>query len=289
MTKRVFSFLDCVGRVSSTFDVILVEGHRIEVEPAHGITALHLLAGMGADNWIREYIGRGHPPENATACPTSCSECTAVELEQKRLLMDTTMSWERAGTSLRDARGRTPLWYAAQQGNTSTVGILIDLHRELLNEGDGWGDTPLSVAIVDAREDTALGMLEEPTISWRDHRNRYRQTYLHMAVEVGSEAVVDRLLELDANLSRNGAQRYKTPFTSARNDEEETPLLVAAGHGYLGIVKKLLAHSDGHELNVSDTQGRTPGHRAANSGEVEVLRHLAMQDGFEASSCDGTG
>lgn len=168
-------------------------------------------------------------------------------------------------------------------------GILIDLHRQSLNQGDSCGQTPLAVAINYAHPDTALKIVTEPNISWKNYRDRLGQTYLHTAVQLGCEAVVDRLLKLDADLPRDKGQSYNTLFTCVHDNTGKTPLLLAAQRGHLGIVKQLLAHSGGRELNVADNAGRTPAHQAARFGQVEVLRHLATQKGFEAGASDKKG
>ncbi|KAK4944340.1 hypothetical protein LTR10_016226 [Elasticomyces elasticus] len=285
-TKQVMSFLDCPGRISCAFDAYFGRSSS-----AHGITALHLLARMGADSWIREYINRRHPPVSDVAFPRSCPKCTGLELEQKQLLMGTNMPWERTATSLRDSEGRTSIRHAAFRGNTSTVGILIDLHSQLVNEADASGLTPLLSAIYGAHEHTALRILEEPAVSWKETReNILQRTALHVAANRGCESVVDRLLELDADIPRNEAESHKALLTSVQDPNGVTPLCFAAANGHLSIVKKLLAYSGGRELNVATHVWRcTPGLCAAKFGRLEVLRHLAVQEAFKTDVCDRDG
>ncbi|KIV86312.1 hypothetical protein PV11_01930 [Exophiala sideris] len=283
---RVLSFLDCPGRIACAFDVYF--GGSLF---AHGITALHLLARMGADSWIMEYISRGHPLDSGVAFPRSCSKCTNSELEQKRLLMGTTMPWERAATSLRDDDGRTPIWHAAVRGNTSTIELLINRHGKLVNVADANGRTPLLSTIYADHEDTALKILEEPTVLWKETRENFRQrTALHVAALRGRESVVDRLLELDADIPRNEAESHEALLTSVQDENGVTPLCFAAASGHLGIVKRLLAYSGGRELNVATHVWRcTPGLWAAKFGRLDVLRHLAVQEAFKANVCDRDG
>lgn len=104
-----------------------------------------------------------------------------------------------------------------------------------------------------------------------------RGSALHQAAKYGHSAMVELLLQ-HPNLE-----------VSVQNSWGETPLLCAAGTGKLDIVKMLLARSGGVDINTPDREGQVPLHKAAQSGNWELMRYLLDQEHIQPGLCDHSG
>ncbi|OAG39602.1 hypothetical protein AYO21_06246 [Fonsecaea monophora] len=285
LRQRAFSFLDNTGRVTATLRLSHLHSANV-----HGLCALHLLAFIGSNDWITDYISRGPQTHQNERVNGVCLECRESAAEFRRRLGDDKTSWVTLLTSWRGSSQRTPLWYAIDQRHVSTANLLIDLNNGILNDLDDHGLPPLSFALQSRLEAVPLRILAEPeAISWYQHRGSVYETYLHYAALCGDEAVVDRLLELISALDSSEARNIAISYTTAQNKWGGTALSHAARLGCLGIVKKLLAYSGGRELNVADKEGCTPLHAAASVGSLEVVQYLMGQRGIQADVCDRYG
>jgi ankyrin repeat protein len=62
----------------------------------------------------------------------------------------------------------------------------------------------------------------------------------------------------------------------SEDDKGRTPLSYAAEYGYLEIVKMLLSHPDGVDLEAKDLEGRTSLSYALEHGHHEVVELLTL-------------
>jgi ankyrin repeat protein/beta-lactamase regulating signal transducer with metallopeptidase domain len=100
------------------------------------------------------------------------------------------------------------------------------------------------------------------------------QTALHLAARHGHKAVVELLLDRDADVH---AQRKRWPQLGA------TPLHEAAKHGHKEIVEVLLAN--GSEVNERDGSRWTALHYAARNGHKEIVKVL-LTNGADVNARD---
>ncbi|MBD0391720.1 ankyrin repeat domain-containing protein [Wolbachia endosymbiont of Pentalonia nigronervosa] len=101
--------------------------------------------------------------------------------------------------------------------------------------------------------------------------NRYGETPLHIAVEIGYENIVKILL-------KNGAD------VNAVDKNSVTPLHLAARGGYVEVVENLLL--EGANINAVDSEyGATPLHIAAESGYINILGIL-LKKGADINAID---
>ena len=157
---------------------------------------------------------------------------------------------------------RTPLSYAAGSGHDLVTKFLLEKGAELETKTET-GRTPLSIAATLGNEAVVTLLLEKgaelETRSWTG------DTPLSYAAFYGNEAVVTLLLEKGAKLE-------------TRSWTGDTPLSHAAGNGHDLVIKFLL--EKGAELETKSKTGRTPLSYAAGNGYDLVIKFL-LEKGAE--------
>ncbi|RGP78881.1 ankyrin repeat-containing [Fusarium longipes] len=191
----------------------------------------------------------------------------------------------------KDKFGRTPLGWAAHNGHTETVRLLIEANAKI-NTKDKRGRTPLSMVVRNYKRVTGrLLHLEETCAGAEDEAS---QTPLILASESGHYAVAKLLLEsksIDVNTesqdgwttltwaAKNGHDSLVKLLldtgkidVNQRTRDDWTPLLLAASKGHYAVVKLLLdrrAH-----INAKDTDGWTALLFATSNGHDAVVELL---------------
>lgn len=117
--------------------------------------------------------------------------------------------------------------------------------------------------------------------------------FLLRAAADGNLDDIERLLAYGADIEQQGAMGMRALHyaakannvgtviallggkadANAKDDNESTPLHIAAIEGHLQIVKLLLAHG-GATIEASDNNGRTALHHAVMSSSVEIVKEL---------------
>merc|ERR1712232_882192 len=138
-----------------------------------------------------------------------------------------------------------------------------------------------------------------------DLEDRFKMTPLDLALEAGSELVVDLLLRSAADPNRGnlcrGLQQTSLHQASDRGNEEfiklllkhrgnanlagkqgMTPLHLAARKKHIEAVQVLL--NSGAEVSLLDKSGFTPGHYAVSNGSSDLADALSMAD--DVQLCD---
>ncbi|KAK4082913.1 uncharacterized protein Triagg1_1803 [Trichoderma aggressivum f. europaeum] len=125
--------------------------------------------------------------------------------------------------NIKTGSGRTPLSWAAGNGQEPTVKLLLDKKADI-DSRDHSGRTPLSWAAGNGQESTARLLLRKNAAI--DSRDDFRRTPLSWAAGNGRESTVRLLIEKDTNIDRGDM--------SGR-----TPLSWAAGNGKAAVVELL--------------------------------------------------
>lgn len=209
--------------------------------------------------------------------------CLKSARDLVKLLLD-----NGADANLGNRKNRTPLHFAAESGNYQIISLLIDAGADV-NCTDNNGVTPLMVLAQNGRTDAALKLLKnsEIDISIKDndsrmaidyattsglrdlvqalsaaaeHADAYGNTTLHHACWNNQGEVVKALIERDP------------ASVNKRNDDGESPLLLAVRQSNLMIVELLLAA--GAETDCADIHGVMPLHVAAGKGDLFVGKAL---------------
>lgn len=209
--------------------------------------------------------------------------CLKSARDLVKLLLD-----NGADANLGNRKNRTPLHFAAESGNYQIISLLIDAGADV-NCTDNNGVTPLMVLAQNGRTDAALKLLKNPgidisikdndsrmaidyatTSGLRDlvqalsaaaeHADAYGNTTLHHACWNNQGEVVKALIERDP------------ASVNKRNDDGESPLLLAVRQSNLMIVELLLAA--GAETDCTDIHGVMPFHVAAGKGDLFVGKAL---------------
>ncbi|VVD04769.1 unnamed protein product [Leptidea sinapis] len=161
------------------------------------------------------------------------------------------------GINQQDAFMRTALHYAAEQGHTDVVNLLINSGSKLdVTAGDGL--TPLHAAVIKNHIGTVKLLLSAGShVNYKTHE---KMTALHFAASRG-------YLELVKILVSNGAQ-YE-----ARDTNERTALYLASGRGHYDVVKYLI--SVGANVNGEEIHGANV--NACNIITGENALHIAIE------------
>ena len=159
----------------------------------------------------------------------------------------------------RDENGRTAMMWAADNGRTETVKLLLDKGADP-NAHNAYGWTALMLAAGRGNTEAVRLLLDKGAYS--NVQNAYGRTGLIVATDAGRTEVVKLLLDsrTDPNVKTVSGM---------------TALMVAAGRGNTEAVRLLL--DTGADSNVQDDDGMTALMRAAGRGNTEAVRLLLDQ------------
>lgn len=136
-------------------------------------------------------------------------------------------------------QGNTILHIAASFGHKNLSQVILEQEASLLSHKNYQGDTPLHIAakagnlplikylvqFIKENGTTNLDTEGNRTVGLLKEKNKEKSTALHEALINGHESVAKFLIEADASICY------------VLNKEEDSPLYLAAGAGYVEIVK----------------------------------------------------
>lgn len=175
-----------------------------------------------------------------------------------------------AGSALaQDAQGRTPLWWAAREGNAEQVRAIAT--RVAIDQADFDGETPLHAA---TRAGSAATVSELLSRGADPNRTAlYGVTPLMLATAQGRTEVAMLLLTAGAN-------------PNARDLFRKTALHDAALRGNSRLTHALLAR--GADPRIADDAGNTALHLAARRGDDKIVTTLLAR-GADANARNDLG
>ena len=171
-----------------------------------------------------------------------------------------------------DAKGRTPLFHAANSGNVKSAKILIEAGADVNGE-NSTSFTPLfGVAIRGHVEMAELLIGAGANVS---HRNFLDSTPLHLATKYGSVEMVGYLIQMGADIN---AIDYSgnTPLFTAWVSEfgVPNPMQHYLSSSRVSIVRILL--DAGADITLTNNNGHTPLLSAAIEDRTEIVRCLLL-------------
>lgn len=171
-----------------------------------------------------------------------------------------------------DCDDTTPLSAAAENGHINVLELLVQDERVDLNSKDDFGITPLSRAAESGHENVVRFLTQ--CIGIDTHlKDEYEMSVLSRAAKGGHENVVKVLLE-------------RIPVDLTVHDK--MALALAARGGHYNIAKLLLESSD-VDINFRIESGMTALLSAVNGGHDDVVQLLLTCDGIDVNCKDNFG
>ncbi|KAK3900984.1 ankyrin repeat-containing domain protein [Staphylotrichum tortipilum] len=160
----------------------------------------------------------------------------------------------------------TPLAWAAREGHTEVIEILLDHGRDV-NSKDGENKTPLERAIEGRQDDAAMVLLDVEGVN-TSIRDSDSATLLALAAKEGMVRTVQQLLQLEA-IDPNSI-----------DNAGHTALSLAAEHGQAETVRALLESGRASLLPEGAENVKNPLFSAVRADQSEVVSVLAQRDGI---------
>lgn len=161
--------------------------------------------------------------------------------------------------------GSTSLHKAAMVGQAEIADLLIAAGADVHSLANGYGGTPLHMAVKDPRDCDAesdragVGQLLISRGAKVDARDEHEQTPLHKASREDDALMADLLLRAGGD-----------PNVTEENGR--TPLHLTPIRGSVAVTRWLL--QNGANVNARDRFGETPLHRAAGAARPTIIRML---------------
>ena len=162
-------------------------------------------------------------------------------------------------TNIKGRNGVSPLHVACKKGNLSLVKTLLirDYHADL-NAKDVFGNTPITLAIENERNEVMLVLIRQFPTSVKSKIG----VSLHVACEKGNLSLVRTLIR-DYHADINHKDSYgKTPLTLALENERDEVMLV------------LISEFGCDPTNIKGINGASPLHVACMKGNLSLVRTL---------------
>jgi ankyrin repeat protein len=248
-----------VGAVRVLLEHMGEEG--LEETDYDGYTGLHWAALEGHEELVTFLIGEGAQPDVAdkTGLLPIMSASERGHLGVVQLLV------QHMGDEVlqaRDADARTVLHFAAYWGREKVVAFLLGKGAQA-NSRDRLGKIPLMWACERGQMGVVRMLLQHMGAQGLREAAKTGWMALHWAVHGGQEEVVAFLIGEGAGVNSRDLHGF-------------VPLMVAAVHGHLGVVKMLLRHVEAEALQERGWDGMTALHLAAYKDHPEVVRLLLL-------------
>jgi ankyrin repeat protein len=258
----------------------------LEVENVAGQTPLHLAILGGHDEVVKVWLEQAElnlEVENKDGNTLLHLASLGGHVKVVNIMLEhipelSLMSKNKDGNSI--------FHLATKGGHVEVVMVFLEnVHgKKLLNMRNNDWNRPLHLAIEEGHVNVVNTLLEiAGNELGLNEKNRDGNTPLHLATEGGHHSVVTKLLELvtteksiglDSKATNNVHKDANKLNLNATNEEENTPLHLAAKEGHVKIVDAMLQFAGELTINANNIRGNTPLHLAAIHGHVDVVKKL---------------
>ena len=180
--------------------------------------------------------------------------------------------WEtQGGVNARDEKGRTPLMFAARDGNTEAIRKLLKAGANIEARDNKPGGTALIVAAGNGQTEAIRVLLDAGADI--EARDNVGWTALMWAAKNGQTGVIRELVKAGADIE-------------ARNNDGGTVLVAAVANGQLGAIRMLM--KAGADIEARGDTGGTVLMVAVVNGQTETIREL-VKAGADVNARSNTG
>ena len=241
-------------------EVLLKNGASTELLDGEAYTPLHIACNVGNNETVKLLIDYGADPE----CIHEGSGATSLQeavCSGSLPVVQTLLSRIKSNdfVNVKDHKGWSPLHFACHYGHTAIAECLLQ-HSAHSNDKIKIGRTALHLAAFEGFVECTKVLLEHSAdVNIQDEEG---WTAVILASQEGHPAVVKAICEFNPDLTL----RSKT----GRN-----AIHAACFHGHIHCIKIILDAADCSALvTVSDKDGWSPLHLAAQEGNLDIVAHL---------------
>ena len=267
------SLLSMAAAGSKTESVKMLLAQRADLPDSNGSLSLATMAKKGDCNAVRTLLLAGADPHHKAYDGHTAFTLAAAndQLEVVEVLIAhcpprmRAKDWTQRLQQETDSQGRTALMLAVLNQKSEMANYLLEQGADP-HKTDRKGRNAILWAAAKGKPKMVTLLLGHRAT--HVSKDRHGNTVFLTAAETGNEKVVELFCR---PLYKNSMFDINTP-----NKDGDTPLIVAARHGYLKIVEVLL--DKGATLLHHNNQGRSALLESAANGHMEVLKLLEQRE-----------
>ncbi|KAK5211291.1 hypothetical protein LTR47_007985 [Exophiala xenobiotica] len=304
---RAFTFLDNFGHVESAIQIIQKESFLED----HGRSPIHLLAAMGADQMLKDYINRGFPSDGMQTDRIACQDCknlTSKHLDELKanedgdppLLLALVYSQDSIALQLLGEPDIVGPWYqdldlrrclpeAALRGYEAVVDRLLELAVDAGTSKVDATTMPIFLVQREVAGKALEGAAREGHLRIVKKLWRYScDGQLYLSDWAGEEALFGAAYcsQFDVVQYLGNQETIQLDFL---DDKGMSVLHHAACWGPATAVDYILKNFSNIGVDLTDKEGRTALSHAAEWGQVKAAQIMACEHNANVNFPDKSG